>query len=140
MGDMIKMPTSDISNLTAEDFRQLAQQMAGAMSTMADMLRATNESMEQLRRQVRLLEKVTPAQCSAINAAIRERAATLCVDYRLPGQEKAVAAAIRKAIKLQFGAATVRELPRCDYDVAQEQVGMWEDYKAIKAIKGRMQK
>ena len=135
MGEMIRMEPGGAAPLTRAE--QQLQQMAEAMQTMASMLRATNESMEALRQQVRLLEKVTPAQASALNAGIRARAAALCTEYRLPGREKAVAAHIRKAIKVQFGASTVRDLPRCDYEAARMQVELWDDYKAIKAMKGR---
>ena len=42
---------------------------------------------------------------------------------------------IRKAVKLQFGAGSVKEVPRCDYEIALEQVRTWDDYKAMKAIR-----
>lgn len=111
--------------------------MAEMMATMAAMLQATTESMEQLRRQVRLLEKVTPAQATSINRAIRERATEICSIYMVRGDqgEKLAAAAIRKAVKLQFGAGSVKEIPRCDYEIALEQVRTWDDYKAMKAIR-----
>ena len=107
------------------------------MANMAAMLKATTESMEQLRRQVRLLEKVTPAQTTTINRAIRERATEICSIYMVRGDqgEKLAAAAIRKAVKLQFGAGSVKEVPRCDYEIALEQVRTWDDYKAMKAIR-----
>lgn len=111
--------------------------MAEMMATMAAMLQATTESMEQLRRQVRLLEKVTPAQATTINRAIRERATEICSIYMVRGDqgEKLAAAAIRKDVKLQFGAGSVKEVPRCDYEIALEQVRTWDDYKAMKAIR-----
>lgn len=111
--------------------------MAEMMANMAAMLKATTESMEQLRRQVRLLEKVTPAQATSINRAIRDRATEICTIYMVRGDqgEKLAAAAIRKAVKLQFGAGSVKEVPRCDYEIALEQVRKWDDYKAMKAIR-----
>ena len=116
--------------------------MAEMMATMAAMLQATTESMEQLRRQVRLLEKVTPAQASALNRAIRERATELCAIYMLRGEggEKAVAAAIRKAVKLRFGAASAKDLPRCEYEVAMAQVQGWDDYKIMKGIREKVKR
>jgi hypothetical protein len=112
------------------------QQMSEAMQTMAMMLRATAETIEALRKQVRLLEKVTPGQAAAINAAIRGRAAQLCEMYKVPGKEKTVAALIRKDMKLAFGAAAVRDLPRCDYENALQQLQLWDDYKAMKRLRG----
>ena len=114
--------------------------MAEMMANMAAMLKATTESMEQLRRQVRLLEKVTPAQASAVNKAIRERATEICTLYVIRDNrgEKLAAAAIRKAVKLQFGAGAVKEIPRCDFEIALEAVRKWDDYKAMKDIKGKV--
>lgn len=112
-------------------------QMAQATVSMANMMRATNERIASMEREIRLLTKVTPAQASAINAAIRDRAGTLCSDYRAPGCEKAVANAIRRALKLTTGVSSVRELPRCEYSVALQSVQIWDDYKAMKAIKAK---
>ena len=138
MGELVKMTHGDALPIPAEVAQEM-QQMREALQTMAGLLRTTNETMLQLQRQVRLLEKVTPAQASALNRAIRERAMELCAIYmlRADGCEKAVAAAIRKAVKLRFGAATAKELPRCEYEVAMAQVQGWDDYKTMKDIKGR---
>jgi hypothetical protein len=105
---------------------------------MAGLLRATNESMMQLQRQVRLLEKVTPAQAGALNKAIRERATELCAIYMVSGCDKAVATAIRRAVKMRFGANSAKELPRCEYDVALAQVQGWDDYKMMKSIREKV--
>lgn len=112
-------------------------QMAQATVSMANMMRATNERIASMEREIRLLTKVTPAQASAINTAIRDRAGALCSDYRAPGCEKAVANAIRRALKLTTGVSSVRELPRCEYSVALQSVQIWDDYKAMKAIKAK---
>lgn len=137
MGELVRMETGNAPAIP-EAVAVEMQQMREAMQTMAGLLRTTNETMAQLQRQVRLLEKVTPAQAAAINRAIRERAAALCRVYGARDCDKAVAAAIRKAIKLRFGANTAKELPRCEYEVAMAQVNGWDDYKAMKEIKGRL--
>ena len=116
---------------------QTLGQMGEIMRGMADMLRAPNERMAALEREVRLLTKVTPAQASAIQAAIRSRAAEICAQYRAEGCEKAAATAIRRAVRLTTGVNSVRDLPRCEYGVAMEQVRIWDDYKAMKAIRAR---
>ena len=117
------------SNLPEKDVREALQAMAG-------LLRTTNETMAQLQRQVRLLEKVTPAQATEINRAIRGRATEICAIYMIRDDraEKLAAAAIRKAVKLQFGAGAVKEIPRCDFEIALEQVQGWDDYKVMKDI------
>ena len=138
MNDMMPMNDANMAMIAANTAREM-QQMREALQAMASLLRTTNETMAQLQRQVRLLEKVTPAQARAINQAIRDRATELCAIYLLRGDgcEKPVAAAIRKAVKLRFGANTAKDLPRCEYEVALAQVQGWDDYKTMKEIKGR---
>lgn len=114
-------------------FAQMVQVMCG----MADMMRTTNERMGQLEKQVLLLNKVTPAQAGMINTLIRERAKALCAAYRADGQERAAANAIRREIKLTHGVQNMRDLPRVEYAVVKKQVELWDDYKTMKAIKGR---
>lgn len=137
MGDMTirRDDALPVPAAVAEEMKQMRE----ALQAMAGLLRTTNETMAQLQRQVRLLEKVTPAQARAINQAIRDRATELCAIYLLRGDgcEKPVAAAIRKAVKLRFGANTAKDLPRCEYEVALAQVQGWDDYKTMKEIKGR---
>ena len=119
------------------DVRQTLGQMGEIMRGMADMLRATNERMGMLEQQVRLLTKVTPAQASAISAAIRDRAKELCATYRATGCEKATGNAIRRELRLTMGVQNVREVPRCEYSVALQTVKLWDDYKTMKAIKAK---
>lgn len=138
MDSMVPIRRDDALPIPAAVAEEM-KQMREALQAMAGLLRTTNETMAQLQRQVRLLEKVTPAQARAINQAIRDRAAELCAIYMLRGDgcEKPVAAAIRKAIKLRFGANSAKDLPRCEYEVAMTQVQGWDDYKTMKEIKGR---
>ena len=139
MGELVKMTHGDALLIPAAVAEEM-QQMREALQTMAGLLRTTNETMMQLQRQVRLLEKVTPAQAGALNKAIRERAVELCAIYMVPGCDKAVAAAIRRAVKLRFGAAAAKDLPRCEYEVAMAQVQGWDDYKIMKGIRERVKR
>lgn len=137
--ELMQMPRQTPPALPAEVQAALGQ-MGEIMRGMADMLRSTNERMASLEREVRLLTKVTPAQANAINEAIRQRAAELCEIYRAQGCEKATANAIRRAVRLTTGTNSVRELPRCEYGVAMEQVRMWDDRKAMKALRAKTNK
>ena len=113
------------------------EMLLDALRSMANLLRSTNERMQCLELEVRRLTKVTPSQAAALNAAIRKRADELCIQHRAAGCEKAITAAIRKAIKQTCGIGSARELPRCDYPVAVRQVEMWDDYRLIRDIKRR---
>lgn len=133
----IAVPEPAQAPARTDEVTQLFAQVAQTMQSMATMIRATNERMAALEQSVRLLNKVTPAQAGAINAAIRERAAELCVEYRAAGCETAVGNAIRKELKLTMGVQSVRDVARCEYAVAVETVRLWDDYRIMKAVKAR---
>lgn len=135
------MIREDGTVMTAEEVTaSQLQRMGDMLATMAAMLQATTESMEQLRRQVRLLEKVTPAQAAAINRAVRERAVEICSIYLVRSDQgpKLAAAAIRKAMRQQLGVGTTKEIPRCDYDIALDAARTWDDYPAMKKIREKV--
>ena len=113
------------------------ESMRDALQIMADMLRATNESMLRMEKQIRLLEKVTPGQATRLNARIRERAKELCALYGIRSGEKTVAAKLRREVKLQFGATSMRDLPRCDLDAALAMIAGWDDFKTMKRIRDK---
>ena len=109
-GKLMKVQAAEAIALSPEVKAALGQ-MGEIMRSMADMLRATNERMASLEREVRLMTKVTPAQANAINEAIRQRAVELCGEYRAKGCEKAAANAIRRIRVWTVG--TRRWLPGC---------------------------
>lgn len=133
----IAVPEAAQAPVRTDETAQLFAQLAQTMQSMATMIRATNERMAALEQSVRLLNKVTPAQAGAINAAIRERAAELCAEYRAAGCETAVGNAIRKELKLTMGVQSVRDVARCEYAVAVETARLWDDYRVMKAVKAR---
>lgn len=133
----IAVPEAAQAPARTDETAQLFAQLAQTMQSMATMIRATNERMAALEQSVRLLNKVTPAQAGAINAAIRERAAELCAEYHAAGCETAVGNAIRKELKLTMGVQSVRDVARCEYAVAVETARLWDDYRVMKAVKAR---
>ena len=109
---------------------------AELLQAMAEMIRTTNERMGELEKQVRMLERVTPAQATDLNKAIRERAAALCQEYRLGGgMETPISAAIRKTVRLNTGARSIREISRCDYRPVRELIETWDEYSVIKRLR-----
>lgn len=115
-------------------------QTAMLMQAMADALRANQQIMAELAREVHQLTKVTPAQVKALNAAIKDRAAEVCAASRAIGGEKAMASAIRKHVKLTMGVNTLRELPRADWSTAMAAIEGWNDFRTIKKIREGMRK
>ena len=131
------LKTTAPSTPAAPGIEAFMDQTMRIVQGMADMVRATNERMTALEMQVRMLEKVTPGQANDLNAAIRERAAAVCAEYRMTGLEKPVAAAIRKSVRLATGARSMREIARCEYKPVRDLVGAWDEYKTMKAIKAK---
>ena len=138
MGDVLAIREGqEVKAADNEELRAFMAQALTVMQGMAEMVRATNERVGELERQVRMLEKVTPAQAADLNATIRARASATCQEYRMSGNESQVAAAIRKTVRLTTGARSVREIARCDYKPIKALVEGWDEYLTIKAIKGK---
>lgn len=136
MNNMLKtveMPQA----MTAEQLGTYMQNITAIMQGMAEMVKATNDRMAQMETQLRMLEKVTPSQATALNSAIRCRAAEISSDYLLKNGDKPVAAAIRKDVRLSTGAHSMREIARCDFAPILDMIRCWDDYRAIKAIKAK---
>ncbi|MBR2664828.1 MAG: hypothetical protein IKE25_14035 [Clostridia bacterium] len=133
MGEIIKM-TRDIG-AAGPSMEAVMGQIADLLQSMAEMVRATNERMTALERQVRLMEKVTPAQTGDLNQAIRDRASAVCQEYRMPGAEKPVTAAIRKSVRLTTGAQCAREIARCDYKPVRAMIDSWDEFTTIRRIR-----
>ena len=128
-GNLARIPSGQM--MAQEALVQIGEQMA----LMAEALRATHERMAALENEVRRLKPVTPAQATELGNAIRARAAEMCRLHRAEGRETAAAAAIRKAVKVTCGAQSLREIARCDYEVALRVIGMWDDYQVMKKIR-----
>lgn len=111
--------------------------MEGLLRMMAEQLRITGEKMERLEREVRLLTKVSGAQANEINRRMRERAAELSAEYRMPDRSADVLRELRRSIRLQTGFTSSRECPAVEYDVTLQRIALWEDRKALKAIRDR---
>ena len=137
MGELIQINPSNLSTPMERALIQQLQIMQENMLNLAMLFKETNARMQALESEVHRLVKVTNAQATEINAAIRQRAAEVCRMHRAEGREKAAAAAIRKSLKATCGTGTVRELPRCDFATALRLVQLWDDYAVMQAIKGR---
>ena len=128
-GSLARIPGTEIS------MNQALTGIGEQMALMAEALRATHERMAALENEVRRLKPVTPAQATELGKAIRARAAEMCRLHRAEGRETAAAAAIRKAVKVTCGAQSLREIARCDYEVALRVIGMWDDYQVMRKIR-----
>ena len=107
------------------------REMAAMIRSQGEMIRIMGERMTAMGRTIRTLEKVTPWQVTKLNQMIRQRAADVCEEYRIPGGEKAVAAMIRKELRLTTGTQAVREISRCDVEAVEDLIVGWDDYEKV---------
>lgn len=104
----------------------VVQAMAGAMAELRGEL-------AQLRAQVAQLEKVTPMQARALNLAIQERARVLSIQYAI-GDPAPLRTAIRRALRMETGVRSTKDLARCDYQVAMEIVETWDEPGTVREL------
>ena len=95
-----------------------------------------NDRLEALEKQIRLQTPVSAKEAGYLNAAIRKRAREL-LDKREVTEEKAVKQLgniIRKAVLQRYGTGTIREIPKHEYQVALQQIGIWNDMLEIRDV------
>ena len=95
-----------------------------------------NDRLEALEKQIRLQTPVSGKQVTYLNDAIRTRAREL-LDRRDVDDGKAtvkLGGAIRKAVLSRYGVASLREIPKHEYNVALEQIGMWNDALTVRDV------
>ena len=95
-----------------------------------------NDRLEALEKQIRLQTPVSSKQVSYLNDAIRARAREL-LDKRDVDDNKATVKlgnAIRKAVLSRYGISTLREIPKHEYNVALQQIGMWSDALTVRDV------
>lgn len=95
-----------------------------------------NDRLEALEKQIRLQTPVSSKQVSYLNDAIRARAREL-LDKREVDDAKATVKlgnAIRKAVLSRYGISILREVPRHEYNVALQQIGMWSDALIVRDV------
>lgn len=137
MGEMQVLQPCELPRTAEQQMLLAVEQMARGINDLALMLKVTNDRMDALEKEVRRLTKVTPAQATAINQAIKQRASELCQQRRAEGCERLISGAIRKSLKLGCGIGNVRELPRGDFALAMQRIQAWDDYRLIRDIKAK---
>lgn len=125
--------------VTQEQMQQAFMQVNMAMSQMVNMMGAMSENIQRLTRSMELLERLTPGQAQALGKAIRERAAALLDMYGIAQTQKAqgkVKTLIRRELRNVTGVEgkSLRDLPKCEYQVMLNRVSLWDDYDAMMGV------
>ena len=143
MSDMIPVSGNEISQViqsivipVMEPLCKLVQQNTEALERITATLNLQGKQIEALEKQVRMNTPVSSVQARHLNSSIRDKAKEVLDRYGRNDKKSidAVSRSIRKDILIRAGIANVRELPRCEYDVAIRQVQMWNNAVVIREI------
>lgn len=116
---------------------QMLEHNTQAMDQIAAAQQITNDRIEALEKQVRLNTPMSGKQVQYINDAIKSRARELLDKRQCAEDKKAITKlgnAIRKSVLARHGVGSLREVPKHEYTVAMNQIGMWNDLLVIKDV------
>ncbi len=116
---------------------KLLENNTAALEQLSSAQAVQNDRLEALEKQIRLYTPVSRKQVGYINDAIRERARALLEKYECADDKKAVnklGNAIRRAVLARYGIAALAEIPKHEYSVALDQVGMWSNALTVRDI------
>lgn len=119
-----------------EDIGKLLKNNTEAMEQIATSQDVIRNRMEALEKQVRLQTPVTDRQARYLADMAREKAREL-LDKRGIADGKAVtklAGLIKKNIMAWYGTGSLREVPRCEYNVAMNMISTWNSVLMIADI------
>lgn len=126
--------TALVANVIDQLMRPLFESMAKVLKDNAEAIEhiAANQDiirnrMEALEKQVRLQTPVTDRQARYLADAARTRAKELLGEECMKATRAVtkLAGIIKKAVLIRYGYESLREIPRCEYDVAMKQIESW---------------
>lgn len=130
-GDVSTLLVANIMNQLMrpllEDIGKLLKNNTEAMEQIATSQDVIRNRMEALEKQVRLQTPVTDRQARYLADAARMKAREL-LDKKGVDDKKAVtklAGIIKKSVNARYGIGSLREVPRCEYNVAMSQIETW---------------
>lgn len=108
-----------------------------ALQYLAAQQKVQTDRMEALEKQIRLNTLVTPTQSRYLNDAIRKRSREILSKKGIEGDKKAItrlSASIRKSVLSRYGIASMHEIPKHEYPIALQQIGMWNDALTVRDV------
>ena len=120
-----------------ESVGELLKHNTEAMEQIAASQKLTSDRIEALEKQVRLNTPMSSQQVKYLNDAIRDKARELLDKKDLANDKKAVtklSGMIRKEVLSRYGVGGLRDIPKHEYSVAMNQIGMWNNVLAMKDI------
>ena len=116
---------------------KMLEQNTEALERLASAQMAQNQRLEALEKQIRLQTPITPKQAASLNDAIRQKRRETLDKRGLADDKKAVTRlgnAIRRDVLSRYGVAGLREIPRHEYQVAMNQINIWNNALVIRDI------
>lgn len=130
-GDMSTLLVANVLNQlmrpVMESIGKLLKNNTEAMEQIAASQDVIRNRMEALEKQVRLQTPVTDRQAKYLADAARDKAREL-LDKRKVNDRKAItklAGCIKKSVLARYGIGSLRETPRCEYNVAMNMIETW---------------
>lgn len=106
------------------------------LDSFALQLRMITEDVAAMRETVMQLEKVTPAQATALGQAVRIRAQQLAADYGLSDETlPRISNEIRKALRVNYGISRYKDLPRVLYETALHRIDLWDEFTIMEGLR-----
>lgn len=137
------VPVEALSGMITEMMRPVMQSIGkilenntAALEQISAAQSIQNDRLEALEKQIRLQTTVTDKQVTYLNAAIKGRSREL-LDKKGIEDAKAVTKLgnlIRKAVLLRYGIENLRKVPKHEYNVALQQISIWNDLLAVRDI------
>lgn len=124
---------TEIMRPILESIGTLLKNNTEAMEQIATSQDVIRNRMEALEKQVRLQTPVTDRQAKYLADKARDRARSL-LDKKGIDERKAVtklAGIIKKDVIARYGVGSLREIPRCEYNVAMGQMETWMNGLAV---------
>lgn len=119
--------TQDMMQLLAPMITGM-QQMTQMMAQTVQQMCAMQESMASMHKAIEHSMPLTGMQARMLNAAIKERAAGIRDKYALDNQARLdCTREIRKKLCRRWAVASVKEIPRSEYELAMETVERFDE-------------
>lgn len=119
---------TEIIRPVMENLGKMMERVLQSMEQNAQAQMVISNRMEALEKQIRLQTPITPKQAQYLNEAIRNKAREMLDKRDLSCDKWAITKlgnAIRKDVLARYGISGLREIPRHEYQVAMNQIGMW---------------
>ncbi len=135
--DALSAAVTEIVRPIMENMGKMMERVLQSMEQNAQAQTVISNRMEALEKQIRLQTPITAKQAQYLNDAIRNKARELLDKRELAGDKWAVTKlgnAIRRDVLARYGVAGMREIPRHEYQVAMNQIGMWSNALVIRDV------